>query len=259
MARVWEWTLEEAQVTVTISAFGKLVASCNGVEQGRANTLLAGLRVISFDLPGGALASLRYGPQDGVFCCDLLREGQLVLPVRAPTGAVQALFRCPKCAAPLKAVDKFCEACGKQLPSVEQRLLEAPVQRGNSAIGGLSVLFMLSGVAGLAADTPLAEPVPGVASTVGELRTQLEWEALSGLLVNGVLAVLMLGLWQWGKKQPGAAITIAFCTYLVVIAVNFAIDPKTIAQGLIVKIFVIMYLVRGLKAALALRSQRANV
>lgn len=276
MARVWEWTLEDASlVRVSIRGFGKLTVEANGqqVAQGRTGM---GIKTLTFEVQGKLPAVLTYGAQAGIdFKCELHVDGTLVLPSKAPRGAVRALTACPHCAAALTPSDKFCDACGKPLPSPEQLQLEAQVRSGNSTVGALSALFVVAGgimyavqraaanealtnMAGLDADAPLAQPIAGVASTIGELRNQLEWETWSVLLINGVLAVIMLGLWRWGKHKPSAAITVAFCTYLVVLVVNGALDPKTIGQGIFVKIVVLVYLVRGLKAALALRSMKAR-
>lgn len=271
MAREWEWTLEEGtRVKAAFGGFGRITVSVDEREVAKVRNGMK-MQTLAIPLPSGAPAELQYGAPFGAgLRMELRVAGQLLMPSKAPRGAARALTSCPHCGAAIRGHDKFCDACGKPLPSSEQLQLEAQVQSGNSAVGALSILFVLSGVvmyfiqraqadkaladiASLSASQPLAEPLAG-AATIGELRTQIEWEATSVLLVNGVLAAIMAGLWLWGKRKPSAAIVVAFCTYLVVLVVNAAIDPRTLAQGWIVKLLVISYLVRALKAAMALRS-----
>jgi hypothetical protein len=273
MARVWAWLIdnETTRLTASVSRFGRITIQVNGSE---VQCVKAGwgMKSTAVALPA-APAELRYGAPFGVgFRCELHVAGKLVLPTSAPKGQPVALTACPHCNVPRTGDGRFCDACGKAQPSPEELMKRAEVQQGNSAIGGLSLLFLLAGVvmygaqraatdkalqqiAGHDADAPLAQPIPGFAATTfGELRSQIEWSTWSALLVNLVLAAIMFGLWRWGKSKPGAAIIVAFCTYVVVLVTNAALDPRTIAQGWVVKFIVIAYLFRGLKAALALRN-----
>lgn len=271
MARIWEWQLDGgASLTATASAFGGIKIALNGQQ---LETVRGGMGVkkTTLALPTGP-AELSYGAPMGVgFRLELRIEGQLVMPVRAPKGAPVAPQTCAACHAAVKAGDRFCDGCGKALPTPEQLTLQSEVKQGNSVVGALSILFIVAGgflymgqravannaleqIAGLDASAPLAQPIPGVAAkTIGELREAIEWEANSILYLNLLLAALMFGLWQWGKRNPSAAIIVAFCTYLVIQVTNAALDPRTLGQGWLIKIFVFVYLVRGLKAAIALR------
>jgi hypothetical protein len=278
MAGTWEWVSAEpsANITVTVGTFGRVTVRVNGQEVQRVRSGMS-MKSVGVPLPSSHTAELSYGSPFGVgFRCELRLAGKLMLPRSAPKGHPRALEACPRCATALRGQDRFCDSCGNPLPSAEELTGKTEVQRGNSVIGALSILFVASGVlmyagqrmvanealrkiAAFDADAPLANPIPGVAAkTFGELRTQIEWEANSVLLVNLVLAAVMFGLWRWGKQKPTAAIIIAFCTYVVVIVTNAALDPRTIAQGWVLKFIVLVYLLRGLKAALALRASQAS-
>jgi hypothetical protein len=273
MAKTWEWQLDQGntRVRAIVATFGRISLQVNGQEVQRLKSGMS-MKSASMTLPAGE-AELRYGAPLGIsYRCELRVAGKLVLPESAPKSCATALKACPHCRAAIGAEDRFCDACGKALPSAEQLLLTSEVRQSNATIGALCVLFLIAGfvmyagqrgaandaleqIAAHDANAPLAQPIPGVAATTfGELRTQIEWEANSVLLVNLVLAAIMFGLWRWGKYNPGAAIIVAFCTYVVVLVTNAALDPRTIAQGWIVKFIVIAALLRGIKAALALRS-----
>ena len=100
-------------------------------------------------------------------------------------------------------------------------------------------------------------PINGRQYTVGELRKQLEWEPWGILAVNFILAAIMIGLSFWARRSPLPAVLIATATYAVVIVANAIVDPATIGQGMIMKIIVIGLLVKGIRAALALRAANA--
>ena len=80
----------------------------------------------------------------------------------------------------------------------------------------------------------------------------------AGCLVAGVLlAVVMVLLAIWSRRAALPAILVAMATYVVVIVGSAIFDPATLLQGIIVKIIVIGYLIRGIKAALVLRAANA--
>lgn len=89
---------------------------------------------------------------------------------------------------------------------------------------------------------------------MGQLRAQLLWEPWGVLLINGILAAMMVALSLWGRRAPLPAVLVATATYAVVNVSSASADPMTIAQGLLLKLIMLGFLVKGIKAALALRS-----
>lgn len=273
MSRVWEWaSFEDGSVlTASIGMFGRITVTVDGR---KIRPLRAGFSMKSTTVKlRSTEAVLHYGTPAGIgYRCELRVDGKLLLPTQAPGGSPTALTQCPSCKAALRQGDSFCETCGEALPSPDALVRQSEVAKGNSVVGGLSGLFLFSGavmylaqrriadealrqIAHFSEHAPVPRTITGVAATtIGELRSQIEWEATSVLVVNLVLAALMFGLWRWGKRKPGPAIIVAFCTFIVVQVTNAALDPATIGQGWIVKFIVVVYLVRGLKAALAERS-----
>ena len=75
-------------------------------------------------------------------------------------------------------------------------------------------------------------------------------ELAGGLVLSGIMAVLAF----WSRKAPLPAVLVATAIYFALIVLDAIIDPKTLAQGVPVKILFIILLVRGIKAALALRT-----
>lgn len=73
------------------------------------------------------------------------------------------------------------------------------------------------------------------------------------LVTNLGLAVIYLGLWFWAKRQPFTASVVALLLFLTVIIISAVIDPKTLAQGILVKILFIAALAKAISAGSAER------
>ena len=63
------------------------------------------------------------------------------------------------------------------------------------------------------------------------------------------VALVFAGLAFWTKKKPYHALLAALIFYVALVALNAFIDPKTLLQGLIMKIIVIVLLIMGFKNA----------
>jgi hypothetical protein len=200
-----------------------------------------------------------------------------------PAVMVQIMESCGACQKPVKNGDDFCEGCGAALPPEQKKRLKdgydvatvdftphaKQVQSAQNTIGWLSILFVFGGVVFFFltrskgqealrqlgdADpaTPLAHAVAG-ATTVGELRNALEQGAWQVLGLNLFLAVVMLGLWLWSKRAALPAVITALGIYLAVQVASVLYDPPSLLQGILMKVFIIGALAKGVKSALNAR------
>jgi hypothetical protein len=74
----------------------------------------------------------------------------------------------------------------------------------------------------------------------------------TGWIVFGItafIALIFLGLGLWARKKPFRAILIALILYSGLLLTDLIMQPSTILKGILIKIFIIVYLVRGLKKA----------
>jgi len=197
---------------------------------------------------------------------DLTVDGKLIPDTRY----VPADLRCPACKAEIQLLDEFCAKCGHELGTPARFIGQRSVQGATSAIRLLAALFAIFGVimffvmrgqteAALATldqlpDHEVLQPIDGVTYTVAELRTRVLWEHRGLLVVNLMLSVIMLVLAWWSKWKPLAAILIATAIFAAVQVISAIIDPKTIMQGIVVKVLVIAILIKGIKGALSLRT-----
>ena len=63
------------------------------------------------------------------------------------------------------------------------------------------------------------------------------------------ISLLFLGLGFWCKKKPLAAIVTALVIYASLLLLDAFFDPTTLYKGVIMKVFIIIYLVKGITAA----------
>lgn len=95
--------------------------------------------------------------------------------------------------------------------------------------------------------------VEGKEYVVAELRAQVERERVQGFAVPIGLGAVFFGLFVWARRAAVPALTTALLLFVTVHAVEAVIDPTTLPRGLFLKIFFLVGLVAGLKAALAQR------
>jgi hypothetical protein len=217
----------------------------------------------AFTLPDGRAADITLKADTISRTTELSLEGKLIPDMRY----VPKDLRCPNCKAEIRLLDEFCAKCGHALGTPARFMHRHSVQGATSAIWILAALFAIVGVvmfflsrdvtetalANLAAysDDEILDPINGVTYTAGELRAQVKWEHWGLLVVNLILSAIMVVLAWWSKRRALPAILIATAIYIVVQVASAIVDPSTIAQGLIMKIFVIVVLFRGIKGALA--------
>jgi hypothetical protein len=75
-------------------------------------------------------------------------------------------------------------------------------------------------------------------------------DVLALVLPNLILAVLFLALGGYTNKKPLACIISGLCLYVIVQILNFIGNPASIAFGIIFKILIIGYMIKGIKSAI---------
>ena len=100
--------------------------------------------------------------------------------------------------------------------------------------------------------------VEGKTYTIPELQKEIDREVMMVFVINYFLAVVMFGLFLWSRKAALPAMVTGLCVYLAVIVLSAAIEPKSLMQGILIKIIAIVVLVSGIKAALQERDERSG-
>jgi hypothetical protein len=151
------------------------------------------------------------------------------------------------------------------------RALSKKVNRAATAIGLLSLLFVIGGLLMAALTrTQAAETlsqlegrspdavldIGGEQMTVAEVRDQLKAAPKQIFIVNLALGAIMLALYFWAQSAPLPAVLVATCVYVMVQVVGAVLDPTSLTKGIIIKVLAIVVLFSGIRAALEQRNLR---
>lgn len=263
------WEVDETNtVKARFGGFGKKVVTVNGKEVYNSRKL-GPKGEIPFSLPDGRAAAIAVKSGFvGSPAIDLRIGSDLMVE----TGKTP--IKCASCGAVAKPYDRFCAKCGNAMPTAQDYSNRKHVKSATGAITALAVLFLIAGIVmffaakgnaepvlaklqGMDAGSMYPTPIQGRTYSVGELRKQIVWETWSVLVVNLIMASIMLGLSIWARRSPLPAVLIATATYAVVIVAGAISNPASFGQGVFLKIIIIAFLAKGIKAALALRTASA--
>lgn len=179
---------------------------------------------------------------------------------------------CARCGALVAVGERFCGGCGHDAGASAV----AEVERGQK-IGKarkwllvICVLTLITGVGMYAfqsyqVDGQLAQAERQLSSMSTAERdsfmvaqTGMTWaqavdhdrgQVTMLLVVNLALSALYFGMWIWAKKNALGATLVAFFLFTGVMVMNVVLDPKTIAQGIVVKVIFTVILVKAIGAA----------
>lgn len=198
--------------------------------------------------------------------------------------------RCAECGETLGPGERFCPNCGRDLSSPisgpdadwvprtdrqARQQAKAATRKASRTIMLLAILFAIAGaflghasstqadkvleaIEDKDADELFPSEVNGKSYTVGELRDEIRIETRLVYITNYGLAVILLGLYFWSRKNPLPAIVTALAVYLVLQVLNAVLDPTTIYQGILIKVIIICVLFGGVRAALTARAAAAR-
>jgi hypothetical protein len=156
---------------------------------------------------------------------------------------------CPKCGAGATPQDAFCPSCGTKVGATADELQAEGAQiRAEAAIVRARKWLLIVAV------------LTWVSAVVFYFLQQGQVEAGQMnlvLAINVALGFLYLGMWVWARRNPLAAATIALLTFVTVHFVDAILDPKSIIQGIFVKILFVAALIGAVRAAFEARRLKA--
>jgi hypothetical protein len=214
--------------------------------------------------------------------------------MRRMEGSSVGVTKCPKCAADVAAGETFCTACGASVVAGIERPMDMPpeviglglerdvrIGRARKWLMAISIITLVSGFIFYAigkdqVEKQIRDTEIQIAHLDSETRDALvkentgmaTWDDVKAhdrgqvnllLFVNIGLAIVYLGLWFWAKRNALAATVTALLLFITVIFVNAAYEPKTLGQGIIVKIFFIAALAKAISAAQEERKIQAQM
>jgi hypothetical protein len=160
---------------------------------------------------------------------------------------VQQILSCKVCSTTVDVTDAFCNNCGYPLKGTDQEqrnfisfreAKEIDLNEATKKIRRASIaLYVVAGT------TVLSGLAMAAVNKNPELRNSL-------LITNLILAIIYGGLGFWCNRKPLAAIISGSALYAIVLILNAIVSPITIITGLIFKIVIIGFFVRGIKSAI---------
>jgi hypothetical protein len=175
--------------------------------------------------------------------------------------------QCPHCQAENEDGAAFCSECGKALPGATPTTPTVVTgdQVASTEVGqsiqaeqlqkqarGASAALIVVGVLMVAGAAFLYARFSGEAGVdAGALRTLL--------ITNLVLAAIYVGLGLWARRNPLPAAIVGLVLFVTMIAVGAILDPTSIAQGIIVKVVVVVALAKAIHAGVKYRQLKAQM
>ena len=201
--------------------------------------------------------------------------------------------KCPQCSAEVAAGEKFCAACGAAMVAGVVRPQDPPpeviglgferdarIGRARKWLMAISIITLISGFIFYAigksdvekqirdAEMQMAGIDPVQRDALMKEQIHMTWEEAKAhdrgqvnllLFINIGLAAAYFGMYFWARRNPLAASVTALLLFITVIGVNAVYEPKTLAQGVIVKIVFIGALSKAISAAQEERKIQAQM
>ena len=153
---------------------------------------------------------------------------------------------CEYCKSPTDTNDIFCQQCGFPVKGTDEEKQQfhynigykqiqledsgTSIRKGRNSLYVVAAVFVVFGLISYSRESDGADTTALV-------------------VTNLALGVIFLLLAFWSTSKPIAALISGLSLYLAVQLLNFIVEPVSLFQGVIMKVFVIIYLVRALQSA----------
>jgi hypothetical protein len=153
---------------------------------------------------------------------------------------------CNSCYRPFLPSDTYCNNCGFPFQGSQEEKDHHIANRTvkeidltdlkRSVESACNSLFWIAGFIGL--------------STIFIFFTAAEEDQFSLLIMNVILVGAFLAFGILGRTKPTTAMISGLSLYVIIQILNLIADPATILKGIIFKVGIIIYLIKGIKAVL---------
>ena len=70
------------------------------------------------------------------------------------------------------------------------------------------------------------------------------------VITNAILVAAFVGLGFWARTKPVGALISGLSLYLIIHLLNAIVEPMSILSGIIAKVLIIGYLIKGIRSVL---------
>ena len=166
---------------------------------------------------------------------------------------------CPHCGAQYVEGQRFCESCGKAVPTAAGG---APRLVGDTPTSGAGFKLASDELHKQQKKASTALIIVAILQTLGAILIYFVVENTRGQapeinhIVTGVVAAVAIGfwgLWWWSRSNPLPAAITGLVVFVTLHLVEAVMDPTSIIRGILIKIIVIVLLVSAIQAGIKYR------
>jgi hypothetical protein len=154
---------------------------------------------------------------------------------------------CNSCFTKIDQDDQFCNNCGYPLKGTEE---EKRTFQSTRTVNEIDIADYNKKLTNAANTLYYLGGIFVIYALVQFFVKKDDEDVLAYVLPNIVLAIVFVVLGGYTKKKPLACLISGFSLYIIVQVLNAVTEPSTVIKGIIVKIIVIGFLVRGIKSAI---------
>jgi len=166
---------------------------------------------------------------------------------------VPPIEKCAHCYAEIKNDDVYCTNCGYPLQGTE---FEQKSFIANLEVIGIDMAEYNKKVRAAANTLYYLSGVFILSGIINFFILKDNADVLAIVIPTFILAMLFLLLGSYCPKKPLACLVSGLALYIIVQVINAFDSPMSLAKGIIIKIFIIGYLIKGIKSAIELEKMK---
>jgi hypothetical protein len=155
-------------------------------------------------------------------------------------------LHCAACSSSIREEDFFCEHCGFPIKAAAE---EREAFINNRNVKAFELSEMQRKIKNASTSIFVIGGFTALLAIVLYFTTHDDQTGLVLSLVNLIVAGIYLSLGFWCRSEPVAAIISALSLYVLLWVIAIIENPLSIASGIIIRIAIIIYLVKGLTSA----------
>ncbi|TKC04596.1 hypothetical protein FA048_19225 [Pedobacter polaris] len=159
----------------------------------------------------------------------------------------QQLNLCACCANTFAQNDSYCISCGYPLQGTNE---QQENHIANRAVKEIDLIDLNKKVETACNSLYWIAGIIGVSSIIGYFTLTDEDDVLIFLITTVIMVGAFLALAVWSKTKPTTALISGLSLYVIIQLLNLIADPSSIIRGIIFKIIIIVYLIKGVMAVL---------
>ncbi|EDM35744.1 hypothetical protein PBAL39_06181 [Pedobacter sp. BAL39] len=154
---------------------------------------------------------------------------------------------CTACTAVYQPEDVFCNGCGFPIKGTER---DQELHLANRQVKEIDLVELNEKVESARKSLFWIAGLTAVFSLIGYATAGDAQDASAIVITNAILVAAFVGLGFWASTKPVAALISGLSLYLIIHLLNAIVEPMSILSGIIAKVLIIGYLIKGIRSVL---------